>query len=59
MAGKKRGFIPRRKIANNPLELAISLISAAITVGSIAQMALEKSREYKAQQKKEENQKEK
>ena len=51
MAGKKRGFIPRRKIARNPLELAISLISAAVTVGSIAQLALEKSREYKAQRK--------
>lgn len=54
MAGKKRGFIPRRKVANNPIELAVSLISAAVTVGSIVQMALEKSREYKAEQRKRE-----
>ena len=54
MAGKKNGFIPKRKLANNPIELAVSLISAAVTIGGIVQKALEKSREYKAQQEKKE-----
>jgi len=52
MAVRKKGFIPRRKVANSKLELAISLLSAAVTVGSIVQKAIEKSREYKAQQEK-------
>lgn len=52
MSVRKKGFIPRRKVANSKLELAISLFSAAVTLGSIVQKALEKSREYKAQQEK-------
>lgn len=47
MAGKKKGFLPRRKLANNPIELGISLASAALTVGYVVYEAIRQSREYK------------
>lgn len=47
MAGKKKGFLPRRKLANNPVELGISLASAALTVGYVVYEAIKQSREYK------------
>ena len=59
MAGKKKGLLRKLRLANSKLELAVSLISAAVTIGSIAQKALEKSREYKEQEENKDKVKEK